>query len=224
MSIPQGARAQRKAQTRQRILDAALGLLASGRGLDSLGLREVAREAGLAPPSLYNHFPTMDDLGLALIDLACFRLRDVMRQGRQQMVVADPAAGVRDLVERFLDYLSRHEPEFRLLLQQRLGNVERFRRRIQREIQLFREELEEDARAVAHQRQLVDMDYRSASEAAVAVMFGFGIMALEVGVAARRSLIQRAVLELTMVFLGGRALAAGATLGDELVPRKTKLK
>ncbi len=224
MSTLQGARAQRKAQTRQRILDAALGLIMSGRGLDSLGLREVAREAGLAPPSLYNHFPTMDDLGLALIDLACFRLRDVMRQGRQQMVVSDPGAGLRDLVERFLDYLSRHEAEFRLLVQQRLGNVERFRRRIQREIQLFREELEEDARAVARHRQMPDMDYRSASEAAVAVMFGFGIVALEVGPAARRALIQRAVLELSMVFLGGRALAAGATLGDELVPRKTKLK
>ena len=224
MASQQGSRAQRKAQTRQRILDAALSLIASGRSVDSLGLREVAREVELAPPSLYNHFPTMDDLGLALIDLACFRLRDVMRQGRQELIVADPAAGVHDLVERFLAYLSGHEAEFRLLVQQRLGNVERYRRRIQREIQLFREELEDDARAVARHRGLGDMDYRSASEAAVAVMFGFGIVALEVGVSARKALIQRAVQEVSMVFVGGRALAAGASLGDELVPKIPDIK
>ncbi|MDF1780929.1 MAG: TetR family transcriptional regulator [Alcanivoracaceae bacterium] len=217
-------RAQRKAETRQRILDAALALLASGRGMDSLGLREVAREVGLAPPSLYNHFPTMDDLGLALIDLACYRLRSVMRQGRKQMVVRDPSAGVQDLVHRFLAYLAEYEGEFRLLVQQRLGNTERFRRRIQRELQLFREELEEDARAVAESRGMTDMHYRAASEAAVAVIFGFGIIALEMSPAVRQAAIPRAVMELKMVFLGGRALAAGAELGDELVPKTIKLK
>ena len=217
-------RAQRKAETRQRILDAALGLLASGRGMDSLGLREVAREVGLAPPSLYNHFPTMDDLGLALIDLACYRLRSVMRQGRKQMVVQDPSAGVQDLVNRFLSYLTEYEGEFRLLVQQRLGNTERFRRRIQRELQLFREELEEDARAVAESRGMKDMHYRAASEAAVAVMFGFGIVVLEMSPSVRQAAIPRAVMELQMVFLGGRALAAGAELGDELVPKKSILK
>ena len=210
-------RSQRKAETRQRILDAALLLLASGRSLDSLGLREVAREAGLAPPSLYNHFGTMDDLGLALIDLACYRLRSVMRQDRQQMVVSNPAAGVRDLVERFLHYLDSYEAEFRLLVQQRLGTSARFRKRIHRELQLFREELEDDARAVAVARDLPPMDYLAANEAAVAIMFGFGILAIELSPAARQAAVSRTVSELNMVFLGGRALAAGAVPGDRLV-------
>lgn len=211
-------RSQRKAETRQRILDAALQVLASGRSLDSLGLREVAREAGLAPPSLYNHFATMDELGLALIDLACFRLRSVMRQDRQQMVVRDPAASVRDLVERFLAYLDNYEAEFRLLVQQRLGTSARFRKRIHREIQLFREELEDDARAVAVARQLPPMDYLAATEGAVAIMFGFGILALELSPSARQAAVARTVTALSMVFLGGRALAAGAVPGDQLAP------
>jgi|TARA_R110002073_G_scaffold336542_1_gene534941 AcrR family transcriptional regulator len=212
-------RAQRKAETRQRILDAALRLLAGGRGVDGLGLREVAREAGLAPPSLYNHFPDMDGLGLALTDLACFRLREVMRQGRKELIVNDPSAGVRDLVERFFRYLSEYEAEFRLLIQQRMGNSVRYRRRIHREIQLFREELEEDARAVSAYRNLPDMDYRAASEAAVAVVFGFGMVALELSPAARAASVERAVVEVTMVFLGGRALAAGAQLGGDITPK-----
>lgn len=212
-------RAQRKAETRGRILDAALQLLAGGRGMDGLGLREVAREAGLAPPSLYNHFADMDALGLALIDLACFRLREVMREGRKEMVVRDPAAGLRDVIERFFRYMSEYEAEFRLLVQQRTGNSVRYRRRIHREIQLFREELEEDARAVSAYRGLPSMDYRAASEAAVAVVFGFGMVALELSPAARAASIERAVIEVTMVFLGGRAMAAGVRLGGDVKPK-----
>ena len=60
--------------------------MADGRGLDSLGLREVAREAGLAATSLYNHFPDMEALGLALIDRACFHLRSSMAEGRRSMI------------------------------------------------------------------------------------------------------------------------------------------
>ena len=52
------SRAARKAETRERILAAALTLLTSGRSLDSLGLREVSREAGLAAtvPERVQHF------------------------------------------------------------------------------------------------------------------------------------------------------------------------
>jgi TetR/AcrR family transcriptional regulator, fatty acid biosynthesis regulator len=209
-------RAERKAQTRQRILDAAMQLLVSGRGLDSLGLREVARQAELAAPSLYNHFPDMDSLGQALVDQACFRLRDAMRQGRRELIVADPARGVRDLVERFLAYLSGHEAEFRLLVQQRLGISASIRRRVHRELQLLVEELADDIRSVGDHRRLPPVDDLRAAEAAVAVMFGFGILALDMSPAQRRLGLDRVAVQLSMVFLGARALTAGARLGDRL--------
>lgn len=210
------SRAARKAQTRDRILASALTLLASGRGLDSLGLREVARESGLAATSLYNHFADMEALGLALIDLACYRLRTTMRPGSSEFLVQDPEQGLREIIERFLSYLAQFEAEFRLLVQQRLGNSPAFRRRVQRELNLLMEELAEDVRRVSEGLGLPPMDYLAAAEAAVAVMFGFGILALDLRPALRRQGIERVLVQLTMVFVGGRALAAGASLGRPL--------
>jgi TetR/AcrR family transcriptional regulator, fatty acid biosynthesis regulator len=207
-------RAERKALTRQKILDAAMQLLAGGRGLDSLGLREVARQADLAAPSLYNHFPEMDGLRQALVDQACFRLRNAMRQGRRELIVADPARGVRDLVGRFLAYLAGHEAEFRLLVQQRLGTSTSIRRRVHRELQLLVEELADDIRSVGDHRGLPAVDDLRAAEAAVAVMFGYGILALDMTQAQRQGGLDRVVVQLSMVFLGARALTIGARLGD----------
>ena len=147
-------RAEKKQRTRQRILEAALALMSQGRSLDSLGLREVARSAGLAATSLYNHFADMDALGLALIDEACFRLRSGMGQGRRALIEEDPAAGLEDLVDRFINYLDQHEAEFRLLMKQRLGNSSLFRRRIQRELELLVEELAEDVRRAGERASL----------------------------------------------------------------------
>jgi len=83
------ARQRQKRQTRERILESARNLMAGGRGLDSLGLREVARESSLAATSLYNHFPDMEALGLALIDSCCFRLRSAMEYERRSMSWSD---------------------------------------------------------------------------------------------------------------------------------------
>lgn len=207
-------RAEKKQRTRQRILEAALALMSQGRSLDSLGLREVARSAGLAATSLYNHFADMDALGLALIDEACFRLRSGMGQGRRALIEEDPAAGLEDLVDRFINYLDQHEAEFRLLMKQRLGNSSLFRRRIQRELELLVEELAEDVRRAGERRGLPPMDYARAAEAAVAVMFGFGAVALDLPSRARRQARERVSVQLSMVFLGGRALAAGLRPGD----------
>ena len=113
------ARQRQKRQTRERILTAARSLMAGGRGLDSLGLREVARESELAATSLYNHFPDMEALGLALIDSCCFRLRSAMEYERRSMIEIGPAQAVRELVQRFVRYLDENGNDFRLLVQQR---------------------------------------------------------------------------------------------------------
>ena len=57
----------RKAQTRERILDAAWRLLVE-RGYHSVGLDEVAREAGISRQALYRwHFGSKSELLLALV-------------------------------------------------------------------------------------------------------------------------------------------------------------
>ena len=196
-------RAERKAQTRARILEAAWALVAEGRGLDSLGLREVARAAGLAAPSLYNHFADMDSLGLALLDQACFRLRRWMSEGRRQLIQAGTDEAIPVLVKRFLDYLERHEAEFRLLVQQRIGSHPAFRRRIHHELSLAVTELGEDIQLVGGGATGV-ADAWLEAEATAAILLGFGIQSLDLDVASRRRREGRLVAQLGMVVLGAR--------------------
>jgi len=57
---------EEKDRIREELLRAALRLGAA-HGFASLGLREVAREADIAPTSFYRHFEDMEALGLSLV-------------------------------------------------------------------------------------------------------------------------------------------------------------
>jgi AcrR family transcriptional regulator len=54
-------RASKKRRTRQRIAEAAMRLFA-GRGFDAVTVAEIAREAGVTEKTVFNHFPSKDDL------------------------------------------------------------------------------------------------------------------------------------------------------------------
>lgn len=62
------------AQTRERIVAAALELLERN-DETSLTLPKVARSAGVSVPTVYVHFPTLDQLHLAVLDSLAARLR-----------------------------------------------------------------------------------------------------------------------------------------------------
>ena len=54
--------------SRDDIIEAALKLAGPNRSVSTLSLREVAREAGIAPNSFYRQFRDMDELAVALIE------------------------------------------------------------------------------------------------------------------------------------------------------------
>lgn len=73
-------RDERKQQSRQALLDAALRLSTSGRSFSSISLREVAREVGLVPTAFYRHFQDMDELGKELVDHVALHLKTILHQ------------------------------------------------------------------------------------------------------------------------------------------------
>lgn len=74
---PTHEKREEKERTRLALLRAALQLSAV-HGFASLGLREVSREAGIAPTSFYRHFADMEELGAALVrDLIGPVLREI---------------------------------------------------------------------------------------------------------------------------------------------------
>ncbi|MBD2837494.1 TetR family transcriptional regulator [Pseudomonas sp. JM0905a] len=66
------------------LMEAALRLGSQSRSLGSLGLRELAREAGLNPNTFYRHFKDVDDLGLAIIRNISTQLRQPLRDLRRE--------------------------------------------------------------------------------------------------------------------------------------------
>lgn len=110
---------------RQKLMEAALQLAASTRSLASLGLREVARQAGLNPNTFYRHFRSFDDLGLAVIEELTGELRRGLRERRRRPVAVvlpqstDPAEMlrqaepiVRESVALVLDFVTDHEAAY----------------------------------------------------------------------------------------------------------------
>jgi AcrR family transcriptional regulator len=133
-------REERKLQTRQAIIDAAMRLLAED-SFGGLSLREVTREAGIVPGAFYRHFESMEALGLVLIDESFRFLRDMLRGARVEL---DPD----HVIESSIDVLSRSVTEQRLhwrfIGRERNSGVSVLRYAIRAEIRLITSELATD--------------------------------------------------------------------------------
>src|SRR5471030_2495296 len=67
---------------KRKLIEAALRLTAEGRSFASLGLRELAREAGLNPNTFYRHFDALDELAREAVEWVSRRLRPMLRRER----------------------------------------------------------------------------------------------------------------------------------------------
>lgn len=196
-----GIRAQQKEKTRRQLIDAALGQLSSERSFSSLSLREVAKEAGLAPTSFYRHFTDMDELGLTLVDEAGLTLRQLMRQARQR--IEKGGSVIRISVVTFMEFIENNGNIFRLLLRERSGTSAAFRAAVNREISYFTLEL------CDYLQQANQMDAEVAymqANAAVTIVFSAGSDALDGDKKDREQLALRTIQQLRFIARGAGEL------------------
>lgn len=198
-------RTDKKQQTRQNLIDAALGLLNQQRSFGSLSLREVAREAGLAPNAFYRHFDDMEDLGLALVDVAGQSLRTVMREARQKLVTSQSVLDVS--VNALFDHIAREPQLFHMLLREQGTGSESWRRAIRTEIRYFTNELAEDLERLGQAKERPIADAYTTADAIVAITFGGAGNALSMSADSRSELAARLVLQLRMIMLGSERMA-----------------
>ncbi|HGV9989095.1 TPA: HTH-type transcriptional repressor FabR [Salmonella enterica subsp. enterica serovar Enteritidis] len=188
-----GVRAQQKEKTRRSLVEAAFSQLSAERSFASLSLREVAREAGIAPTSFYRHFRDVDELGLTMVDES----GQLMRQARQR--IAKGGSVIRTSVSTFMEFIGNNPNAFRLLLRERSGTSAAFRAAVAREIQHFIAELADYLELENHMPRAFT---EAQAEAMVTIVFSAGAEALDIGAEQRRQLEERLVLQLRMIAKG----------------------
>lgn len=192
-----GVRAQQKERTRRSIVEAAFSQLSAERSFASLSLREVAREAGIAPTSFYRHFRDVDELGLTMVDESGLMLRQLMRQARQR--IAKGGSIIKTSVSTFMEFIDDNPNAFRLLLRERSGISAAFRAAVAREIQHFIAEL---ADYLEQESRMPRSFIEAQAEAMVIIVFNAGAEVLDLDVEKRRKLEERLVLQLRMIAKG----------------------
>jgi len=134
-------RSEQKEKTRQAIINAAL-LLSEEKGYPALSLREVTREADIAPATFYRHFKDMEELGLVLVDKVAQTLRQLMRKARQRIKVKGSVIETSVITQ--LEFSQQNPQLFRLLTSGLTGGPRIYREALQKEKQFFVDELHED--------------------------------------------------------------------------------
>lgn len=154
------AKSPRQGGGRERLVDAAIRLSGRTRSLHAVGIRELAREAGLNPNTFYRHFRNHDELGLAVLGRIVETLREPLRALRAQateQALADsgPAAdlhGRLNTVARVVDYClrgyfefaTRHPEAFVIGGRELNGPSPVLRQAIREAMDLFADDLAED--------------------------------------------------------------------------------
>ncbi|GAA4479254.1 TetR/AcrR family transcriptional regulator [Microbacterium panaciterrae] len=92
------ARAQGKARTRQRFLDAAAQLFAD-RGFHAVSIGELGTAVGVSGPALYRHFPSKE----AMLEEILIGTSEFLLQGGSEIVAA-PHGSDRELLDALIDF------------------------------------------------------------------------------------------------------------------------
>jgi len=146
------SRSERKAATHRVLLDAALTLVGEGRSFTSLALREIARQAGMAPNAFYRHFSSTDELGLELVEEVGVTLRRLLREARR----VERAKGdtLRRSVRVYQDYVKANRLQFLFISSERSGGSRLLRLAIRNDVTHFTNEMAQDFRALGLYQEL----------------------------------------------------------------------
>ncbi|HEY0913888.1 MAG TPA: TetR/AcrR family transcriptional regulator [Solimonas sp.] len=179
---------------RQRLMEAALQLAATTRSLASLGLREVARQAGLNPNTFYRHFNDFDELGLAVIDQLSGQLREGLRERRRRPAeaglklsdTANPVDAwskaqdvVRESIALVLDFVTEHRTAYVVGIREMHGSSPVLRKALRKVLDDIGEDMTEDVLGALQLPLLQREDVAEISQLVIRQMTFFSLDYLE---------------------------------------------
>lgn len=188
--------------SRDDLLAAALRLIGPHRSVSTLSLREVAREAGIAPNSFYRHFRDVDELAVALIDLAGQSLRRIIGEARHR--IADQRGVVRSSVEAFIQQVRADDKLMHVLLREGTVGSDAFKKAVDRELSFFEDELKTDLVRLARASGADIEDPALAAKAITRLAFAMGADAMDLPADRDEELIDQLSRMVRMIVVGAR--------------------
>jgi AcrR family transcriptional regulator len=196
--------------SREDIVVAALRLLGPHRSVSSLSLREVAREAGIAPNSFYRQFRDMDELSIALIERAGESLRTIIGAARQR--ARTEGSVVRASIEAFMAQLRSDDRLLLMLLREGSVGSEAFRQAVDRQLGFFEEELRQDLERLAQAKGTGLFEPALTAKAITRLVFALAGKALDLPPEAHDRFTEELVLMVRLIVAGTQSLADATEL------------
>ena len=207
---PHLSRQDRKDQTRRSLVQAALKLMGEGRSFTSLGIREIAREAGMVPNGFYRHFRNTDELGLSLVDEVTLTLRQLLRQARQPG--SAETSVVRKSVRVYHQYVRDNRLPFLFISSERAGGSRILRLAIRQEVSHFVDDMARDMQAMPAYEALPLPTLQMVCSLIVNTMLAAAPEILDLPPdqpGQEQAMVQRFVQQLQLILLGAAAWRAG---------------
>ncbi len=117
-------RRMRGSERRAQLLNVARRVFGKS-GFHSVSMEEVASEAGVTKPILYDHFPSKKELYLALLDADLSVLHEKVRQALNSPI--GNRERIRASFRAYFDFVQEEADGFRLLMQETVGAEREFR-------------------------------------------------------------------------------------------------
>jgi len=195
--------------SRDDLLAAALRLIGPHRSVSSLSLREVAREAGIAPNSFYRQFRDIDELAVALIDLAGKSLRKIIGAARHRARKTDQSI-VQGSVEAFMEQLRADDKLLHVLMREGTVGSDAFKRAVDRELTFFEDELRLDLIRLAALDDAILHEPALVSKAITRLVFAMGAAAMDSPPERDVELIAQLTQMVRMILAGSRAISSSS--------------
>ena len=132
MSVTQdparGVRLPRR-ERRAQLLDAARTVFVT-QGYHAAAMDDIAEKAGVSKPVLYQHFPSKQELYLALLDESVESLTTAVRGALES--TDDNRMRVAAAIRAYFDFVDDPDGAYRLVFESDLVNVDEVRRRVER--------------------------------------------------------------------------------------------
>ena len=190
--------------TKEELFQAALNLIGPQKSIASLSLREVAREAGIAPNSFYRHFKDIDELAIELIERSGGVLRKILHQAR--LKASRQSSIIRTSVEVFIEQLNADEGNLSLLLREGYTGSIQYKLAVDKQLNYFQQELQEDLIRLERLNHSKLFHPEIVAKAITQLVFNMGATVIDMPMTERKEIAEQTMIMIRMILEGARHL------------------